>query len=51
MIVSYKWLNDYVKSCLTPCEIDSTLTFSGLEIEGIEKVESIKGGLEHVVIG
>lgn len=51
MIVSYKWLNDYVKSSLTPSEIDSTLTFSGLEIEGIEKVESIKGGLEHVVIG
>ena len=51
MIVSYKWLNDYVKSSLTPREIDSTLTFSGLEIEGIEKVESIKGGLEHVVIG
>ena len=51
MIISYKWLNDYVKSNLTPTEIDDTLTFSGLEIEGVEKVETIKGGLEHVVIG
>jgi len=51
MIVSYKWLKDYVKSDLTPEQIDNVLTFSGLEIEGIEKVETIKGGLEHVVIG
>ena len=51
MIISHKWLNDYVKSNLTPTEIDDTLTFSGLEIEGVEKVETIKGGLEHVVIG
>lgn len=51
MVISYKWLNDYVKSSLTPSEIDETLTFSGLEIEGVEKVETIKGGLEHVVIG
>ncbi|MBO7225988.1 MAG: phenylalanine--tRNA ligase subunit beta [Bacteroidales bacterium] len=51
MIISYNWLNDYVKSNLTPTEIDDTLTFSGLEIEGVEKVETIKGGLEHVVIG
>ena len=42
MIISYKWLNDYVKSNLTPTEIDDTLTFSGLEIEGVEKVETIK---------
>ncbi len=51
MIISYKWLHDYVKSNLTPKEIDDTLTFSGLEIEGVEKVETIKGGLEHVFIG
>ncbi|MBP5240346.1 MAG: phenylalanine--tRNA ligase subunit beta, partial [Bacteroidales bacterium] len=51
MIVSYKWLKDYVKSDLTPEQIDNVLTFSGLEIEGIEKIETIKGGLEHVVIG
>lgn len=50
MKVSYKWLREYVETDLTPNELDDLLTFSGLEIEGVEKVESIKGGLEHVVI-
>lgn len=50
MKISYNWLKDYVKTDLTPEELDDLLTFSGLEIEGVEKVETIKGGLEHVVI-
>ena len=50
MKVSYNWLRDYVKTDLTPHQLDDLLTFSGLEIEGVEKVETIKGGLEHVVI-
>ena len=50
MKVSYKWLGEYVDTDLTPNQLDDLLTFSGLEIEGVEKVESIKGGLEHVVI-
>lgn len=50
MKISYNWLKDYVKTDLTPYELDDLLTFSGLEIEGVEKVETIKGGLEHVVI-
>ena len=50
MKISYKWLREYVDTDLTPNELDELLTFSGLEIEGVEKVESIKGGLEHVVI-
>lgn len=50
MKISYKWLKEYVDTELTPHELDDLLTFSGLEIEGVEKVESIKGGLEHVVI-
>lgn len=50
MKVSYKWLREYVDTTLTPNELDDLLTFSGLEIEGVEKVETIKGGLEHVVI-
>lgn len=50
MKVSYKWLREYVDTDLTPHELDDLLTFSGLEIEGVEKVESIPGGLEHVVI-
>lgn len=35
---------------MTPEQLDDLLTFSGLEVDGMEKVESIKGGLEHVVI-
>lgn len=50
MKASYKWLKEYVDTDLTPNELDDLLTFSGLEIEGVEKVETIKGGLEHVVI-
>ena len=50
MKISYNWLKDYVKTSLSPNELDDLLTFSGLEIEGVEKVETIKGGLEHVVI-
>ena len=50
MKISYNWLKDYVNTTLTPNELDDLLTFSGLEIEGVEKVETIKGGLEHVVI-
>lgn len=50
MQISYKWLREYVDTELTPNELDDLLTFSGLEVEGVEKVETIKGGLEHVVI-
>lgn len=50
MKISYKWLKEYVDTQLTPNELDDLLTFSGLEIEGVEKVETIKGGLEHVVV-
>ena len=51
MKISYKWLKEYVDyGDMTPEQLDELLTFSGLEIEGIEKVETIKGGLEHVVI-
>ena len=50
MKASYKWLKDYVDTDLTPEELDDLLTFSGLEIEGVDKVETIKGGLEHVVV-
>ena len=51
MNISFDWLKQYVElGDMTPKELDDLLTFSGLEIENIEKVESIRGGLEHVVI-
>ena len=52
MNISYSWLKDYVDiDDITPAQLDDLLTFSGLEVEGVEKKETIKGGLEHVVIG
>ena len=52
MNISFDWLKNYVDlGDMTPAGLDDLLTFSGLEVEGVEKVESIKGGLEHVVIG
>ena len=51
MNISFSWLKKYVDlGTMTPEELDDLLTFSGLEVEGVEKVETIKGGLEHVVI-
>lgn len=51
MNISFDWLKEYVDlSDMTPEQLDDLLTFSGLEVDGMEKVETIKGGLEHVVI-
>lgn len=51
MNISYNWLTDYLKSDLTPDELSKVLTDIGLEVDGFEKAETIKGGLEGVVVG
>ncbi|MCD6019959.1 MAG: phenylalanine--tRNA ligase subunit beta [Bacteroidetes bacterium] len=51
MKISYNWLRTLIKTDLTPQQIDEYLTSSGLEVEGIETFESIKGGLQGIVIG
>lgn len=51
MKVSLNWLKDYIDIDLSPEEIGEILTDIGLEVEGMEEVESIKGGLEGVVVG
>ncbi len=51
MKISYNWLRDYVQTDKSPETISRILTDTGLEVEGLEKVESIKGGLQGVVIG
>ncbi len=51
MKISYKWLKDFISLDLTAEEISSTLTSVGLEVESIEKVQRIPGGLEGLVIG
>jgi phenylalanyl-tRNA synthetase beta chain len=51
MKVSYNWLKQYTDITATPQELDKILTDTGLEVEGVEKVEAIKGGLLGVVVG
>jgi len=51
MKISYNWLKQYVKTNLSPIEIGNILTDTGLEVESIEKIEAVKGGLEGVVVG
>jgi phenylalanyl-tRNA synthetase beta chain len=51
MKISYSWLKTLINIDLTPQQIDEYLTSSGLEVEGIEAFETIKGGLKGVVIG
>ena len=51
MNISYKWLKKYVDFTLTPQEVANALTSIGLEVGGIEEVETIKGGLKGIVVG
>lgn len=51
MNISYNWLKEYVDFNLTPEELGAALTSLGLECGTIEKVETIKGGLEGIVVG
>ncbi len=51
MKISYNWLKQYVPTQYSAEEIANLLTFAGLEVEGLDKVESIKGGLEKYIIG
>jgi phenylalanyl-tRNA synthetase beta chain len=51
MKVSYNWLKQYIKTDLDPTKMGEILTETGLEVESVEKIEAIKGGLEGVVIG
>lgn len=53
MKISYNWLKEFLPADLniTPEQISEYLTDSGLEVEGVEKIEAVKGGLEGIVIG
>lgn len=51
MKLSLNWLNDYIKTDLAIDELSELLTDIGLEVEGIEEVQSVKGGLKDLVIG
>ena len=51
MNISYNWLKDYVDFDLSPEELSAALTSIGLETGGVEEIQTIKGGLEGLVIG
>lgn len=51
MKISYEWLQQFLSIDKNPEELSSILTNIGLEVEGIEAVQSIPGGLAGLVIG
>lgn len=51
MKISYNWLKQFIKTEWTSEETASLLTDLGLEVEGVENYESLKGGLKGVVVG
>ena len=51
MNISYKWLKEYVDFDLTPEEVCAALTSEGLEVDALEEVQSIKGGLKGLYVG
>ena len=51
MNISYKWLKEYVDFDLTPQEVCDALTSEGLEVDALEEVQSIRGGLKGLYVG
>jgi len=51
MKISYNWLKQFIKIDWKSEEIAALLTDLGLEVEMVEKFESVKGGLEGIVVG
>ena len=51
MNISYKWLKEYVDFELTPQQVCDALTSTGLEVDALEEVQSIKGGLKGLYVG
>ncbi len=51
MNISYNWLKEYVDFDLSPVEVSDALTSIGLEVDGLEEVQAIRGGLRGLVVG
>lgn len=51
MTISYNWLSEYLPEIIEPEKLSKILTSIGLEVESLEKYESVKGGLEGLLVG
>ncbi len=51
MKISYNWLKQFIDTDKSPEQISQILTGIGLEVESLEKVQAVPGGLEGLVIG
>ena len=51
MKISYSWLQQYIDINIEPQKLSELLTDGGLEVESLERVENIKGGLKGIIIG
>ena len=51
MKISHNWLNQFIHIPISPQETSKILTDIGLEVEKLEKVETVKGGLNGLVVG
>ncbi|MGX8695734.1 MAG: phenylalanine--tRNA ligase subunit beta [Prevotella sp.] len=51
MNISYKWLKEYVDFDLTPQQVCDALTSTGLEVDALEEVQSVRGGLKGLFVG
>ena len=51
MTISYNWLSEYLPTQIEPQNLSKILTAVGLEVESLEKQESIKGGLSGLILG
>ena len=51
MKISYNWIKQFIKTDWSPEQTSELLTDLGLEVEGLDLYQSVKGGLEGVVVG
>ena len=51
MTISYNWLSEYLPETIDPEKLSRILTSIGLEVESLEEFQSIKGGLEGLIVG
>ncbi|MBO5538264.1 MAG: phenylalanine--tRNA ligase subunit beta [Prevotella sp.] len=51
MNISFKWLREYVDFDLTPQQTADALTSCGLEVDSVQEVQSIRGGLKGLFVG